>query len=198
MANKTFYIDLQKQNFNQTKIINNEIYFNHILRKSRRNDPIKLFDNHSVVSNVSINKKLKKGHPLHLKKFKIRHPFEKIIQFEIHTPNNSPKESSFRFYFNLIKNLTNIHKKYPVMVLANAKGGYMGYIPGILGFIPKSQYKLSRKLFFSRYFNSLKKNLTSIYYKQKLTLPNTNKGFFNIIPNRLPFILTNKKLTLHG
>jgi hypothetical protein len=60
MAQKTFYIDLEKQKFNETMIVNKQISFNHMVRKRGRRNPIRLLDNHSSVSTVYIKKKVKK------------------------------------------------------------------------------------------------------------------------------------------
>jgi len=188
MAQKTFYIDLEKQKFNETMIVNKQISFNHMVRKRGRRNPIRLLDNHSSVSTVYIKKKVKKWQPFHLNKLQLQHPDCKIFRCELNLASKTygtSNQNNFDSFWNIYKNLaSNPNKKYPVMILRAIRGGYLGYSFNIVAYIPQDQYQLSRKSYFSH---------STLFTPNKKKSPTLSaiegKIIFKHIPHRLPFVL---------
>ena len=196
MTRKTFYIDLEKQKFNETMIINKQVSFNHIVRERGRKSKIQVLDNHSSVSSVLLQRKAKKWQPFHLTKLQLQHPRHKIFRFKFDIASKTYgnyNHNQFESFWNIYKNLaSNPNKKYPVMILNPVIGGYLGYSFNIIAYIPQDQYQLSRKSYLSHstFFTKIR---TALFSSERISYSRfaSKKGrvIFNEIPHRLPFIL---------
>jgi len=199
MAKKTFYIDLEKQKFNETMIVNKQISFNHMIRKRKTKNQIKFLDNHSSVSCAPIEKEVKNWEPFHLNELQLQHPRHKIFRFKLNIPYETYRNSNqsyFDSFCNLFRNMKfKPDKVYPVMILCPMKGGYLGYIFGIVGFIPENEYQLSRKSYLSTSTLFTKKKVALFSPKEikssKLSSMK-KKVIFKEIPLRLPFLIYSK------
>lgn len=84
MTQKTFYINLEKQEFNHLKVINEKIKFKGLIREViGDNQNIKVLDNNSTISNVYIKKKKNIGAPLNWNMFSFKHKFNEDLTLKL-------------------------------------------------------------------------------------------------------------------
>lgn len=151
MTQKTFYINLKEQDFNNTKAINKEIIFKSFVRDViNNNDEIKIVDNNSNISNIYLKENVNAGNFLNLDTFILKNKFNNDLRLNVPikiTNINNKIAIEFKNKFsNLInKKKQKKKKKDPVIILKAIKGGFQAYYSGVYGFLPQSQYWLAWK-----------------------------------------------------
>jgi hypothetical protein len=144
MTKKTFYIDLNKQNFNDIQILNKELLFKSFVRSTLKNkEEVKILDDNSILSSIYLKEDAKVGKFLSNKRFILKNKFNNELRLNAFLSQKNFNSSIVSEYKNTLLSLLktrNFNRKEPVIILGSNKGGFYVYYSGIYGFLPRSQY----------------------------------------------------------
>lgn len=144
MTQKTFYINLNKQNFLDKSAINKILAFKSFVRYTVKNkEEVKIIDNNSKFSTIYLKKDTNMGTLLNNQQHILKHKLDNKLKLQVtlgETNYTKFTTSQYKSAFeNTLKTRT-LRKKEPVIILESIKGGFYVYYSGIRGFLPQSQY----------------------------------------------------------
>lgn len=202
MTQKTFYIDIKKQEFHEKKSINKEVVFKSLIRTSTQSKEIKIIDTNSKIFSMKRKRRdniWSVGKYIFTNRFMLRHKLLKYLRIETQlTPRKLCNNSLTKFTNSMSIHMTRINSKFrrrPFIIVKMIKGGFITYYAGLKGFLPRSQYLLSLKNFLKHRKKFFQKKIKNFNKKNYNKIINTKKNFLKKKLKLLPLRL---KLRLVG
>jgi ribosomal protein S1 len=144
MAKKTFYININKQSFNNVQALNKESSSKSFIRTLLKNKgEIKITDNNSKLSTTFVKEPIQAGRLLNTPEFFLKNKFNKDLRLRTSIGEkqfNKPLINKYKKTFENSIKIRNFNKKEPAIILESVKGGFYVYYAGVCGFLPQSQY----------------------------------------------------------
>ena len=102
---------------------------------------LKIIDNYNSIKHIISNTKLNSGQNFITKELVGTNKYNPKLKIKFNIGSYNSTKSVLTTYNKNLKQLTYNKKQKPSIILKTIKGGYLTHYSGMIGFLPKSQYK---------------------------------------------------------